>query len=169
MIFAVRIFLSLLAVLVAGESVAQQTIARFRWTVDRTGAVWVLNGFDWTSGFNEQDTLVRFTCKRGGALEIGLGADVGIGKGNSEGVTMSVKSAAASLRVDGVSRKSANFEMTSGTELVKTITASDPLIDLLKIEGLISMRQEPAGKSFTFPAKGFGAALAKFLKGCGVA
>ena len=76
----------------------------------------------------------------------------------------------ASVRIEGVSKKSENFEMTSGVELVKTgADASDPLIELLKMEGATTIRQEPGGKGFTFPAKGFSAQLARFLKGCGLA
>lgn len=167
--FHLRIFLSALAVLVAGASAAQTQITKFRWTADRGAAGWVLNGFDWTSGFNEQDALVRLACKRGGKLEIGLGADVGIGKGRGEAVAMSAKSGMASVRIDGVSKRSENFEMTSGVELVKSSDVNDPLIELLKMEQPVTFRQEPNGKSYTFSAKGFGAALAKFLKGCGAA
>jgi hypothetical protein len=160
----------LVLLLVAVPSLAQQQVKKFQWMSDKSGGGWVLNGFDWTQGFNEQDTLVRFACRRGGKIEIGIGADLGIGKGRGEAVVMSARSGFATVRIEGVSRKSENFEMTSGIELVKAgVDANDPLIELLKLEGSATLKQEPNGKSFTFPAKGFSAALAKFLKGCGLA
>jgi hypothetical protein len=160
----------LVLLLAAAPTVAQTQIRKFQWMTDKGSAGWVLNGFDWTQGFNEQDTLVRFACRRGGKLEIGVGADVGIGKGRGEAVVMSARSGLATVRIEGVSRKSENFEMTSGIELVKAgADANDPLIELLKMEGPTTIRQEPSGKSLTFPAKGFSAALVKFLKGCGLA
>jgi hypothetical protein len=159
----------LVLLLVAEPTFAQQQIKKFQWMADKGGAGWVLNGFDWTQGFNEQDTMVRFACRRGGKLEIGVGADVGIGKGRGEAVVMSARSGLATVRIEGVSRKSENFEMTSGVELVKAgADANDPLIELLKMEGATTIRQDPTGRSYTFPAKGFSAALSKFLKGCGL-
>jgi hypothetical protein len=72
----------------------------------------------------------------------------------------------ASVRIEGMSRKSANWEMTTGIELVKSSDANDPLVDLLKMEGPVTFRMEPGAKSYSFSAKGFSAAFAKLAPRC---
>jgi hypothetical protein len=164
---ALRLLVASFVLFAAAPSFGQERkIAKFQWNVGAVGNNWELNGFDWTDGFNEQDSLVRISCKRGGKFEIGLGAAVEIGKGRGEAVAMTANSGMATVRIDGVSKKSANFEMTSGVELVKSSDANDLLIELLKMEGPVTFRTQPGAKSYTFPAKGFGAAFAKLKARC---
>jgi hypothetical protein len=76
---AARLLLASFVVLAAVPGFGQERkIAKFQWNVDGAGINWALNGYDWTDGFNEQDSLVRISCRRGGKLEIGLGADAGL-------------------------------------------------------------------------------------------
>ena len=104
------------------------------------------------------------TCKTGGKIELGVGADVSVGKGKGEAVRLTARSGGETVPLDGVSRKSVNFEMTAAYELVKLTDAQDPLIQLLRKGKPVQFTG--AGVKFTLTTDAFDKQFARFTQAC---
>jgi hypothetical protein len=64
----------------------------------------------------EADTDFWASCRKAGDVDIGIGANAGVGKGQREPVTLQLVGAAARVAtLQGVSRRSADYQMTAGT------------------------------------------------------
>ncbi len=146
----------------AGPSNAAKT---FQWSVDKLDDELTLSGMLGTAE-DEPDYLFRLTCKADRTMEMGVGADVSVGRGAGERVVLTGKSGSADFKVEGVSRNSKNFEMTGGTELVKAVTLDEPLIKALAQPNL-AVAVSGGKRRFTLPGRGFAAKLAAFGKSCG--
>jgi hypothetical protein len=138
--------------------------SKFKWTLAKEGSEQILRGIDWIAGDDSIDTAVRITCT-GGKLQIGIGAETSIGKGEHEPVWLNAISGTTVLKVAGTSEKSKNWEMTASNELVKSIEPDDPLVKLMLAGKLVTFR-ETSGKKFSVPTGGFGAGFAKLRSAC---
>jgi hypothetical protein len=112
----------------------------------------------------EADTEFWARCRSGGAIDMGIGADTSIGKGEGEPVTLTLASAGTQATVAGQSRNSANFQMTAGAELRATIAHGHALFKVLATDKPIVV--SGASKPITLPAKGRKAKVAAFLQAC---
>jgi hypothetical protein len=103
-------------------------------------------------------------CRADGAIEVGAGAESHVGRGNGEAVTLKLAAGLRRATLTGVSRESANIEMTGGIELRAVIARGHPLFTVLangkpiKVSGPI--------KPITWPVNGLKAKAAEFLKQC---
>ncbi|MFK4488867.1 hypothetical protein [Bradyrhizobium sp. USDA 336] len=138
--------------------------SKFVWTLDRVGGELILRGIDVIPGDDGVDTAVRITCI-GKKLQLGIGADTSIGKGEHEFVSVDAIAGTVVLKVNGTSERSKNAEMTGANELVKSIDAVDPLIKLMLVERKITFR-EASGKKFSVPTSGFAPRFAKLKSAC---
>jgi hypothetical protein len=116
-----------------------------------------------TTGEEEGDTDFRATCKAGGKADIGIGAAEGIGKGEGETVSVTLATGMTSLKIDGKSAQSPNFQMTAGVELQTTVDSAHPIFALLGATGSITVSGPIKA---TWPAKDRAAATMTFAKAC---
>ncbi len=79
----------------------------------------------------EVDTELWAHCRTDGRFDVGMAAEANVGKGRGEPVALTLSSAGTNAKVAGVSRKSENFEMTSGVELRATVARDDKLFAVL--------------------------------------
>jgi hypothetical protein len=112
----------------------------------------------------EADTEFWALCRSGGAIDVGIGADTSVGKGEGEPVTLTLASAGIKATVAGESRNSANFQMTAGTELSASVGRGHALFNVLATDKPIVVRG--ASKPLILPAKGRKAKVAVFLHAC---
>jgi hypothetical protein len=113
---------------------------------------------------SESDTQFWAQCRAGGTIDIGAGADSGVGEGKGEKVTLTLKSGGIDAKLTGVSRNSANFQMTGGTELRATIKRDDAVFKVLAADKPIAV--SGSIKPASWPVKGLKAKVAAFLKAC---
>src|ERR1700730_16444362 len=73
------------------------------------------------SNESEADASLRAICRNSSAVELRVGAYNSVGKGQGESVVLHFNSQVGSAVLRGVSRKSEDYEMTGGTELVTEI------------------------------------------------
>jgi hypothetical protein len=152
----------------AGPSRAAKTLAKktFAWSVDKIDDEMMLTGM-LGDAEDEPDYLFWLSCKSGGAMDMGVGADVSVGRGTGEPVTLTGKGGGAEFKIEGVSRNSKNSEMTGANELVKAnVTLDEPVIKALA-QPQASVTIVGGKQRFTLPGKDFAAKLAAFRKGCG--
>lgn len=111
----------------------------------------------------EGDYAFHAVCTSPDSVKLGIGAASGVGKGEGEKVSVTLATASHSVRIDGTSGNSANFEMTAGTELQATVALTHPIFQMLLDRGPImasgALRQ-------SWPDQGRAAAATKFLAAC---
>jgi len=135
--------------------------ADIAWTVSKKDGRAYLTGMPKES---EVDNEFWAHCRADGAIEVGAGAESHVGRGNGEAVTLKLAAGLKRATLTGVSRESANSEMTGGVELRAVIARNHPLFAVLangkaiKVSGLI--------KPITWPVNGLKAKAAEFLKDC---
>ncbi|QLH72036.1 hypothetical protein [Rhodopseudomonas palustris] len=108
-------------------SVAQA--AEVRWTFTRQPA----EVLGMPAGEEEADDVLRLTCLKGGAVQIGLGGYKSLGKGKGEPLSVALASGTQSVTLNGKSVHSKNFEMTGAFELRSDLAPGEtkPLIGVL--------------------------------------
>jgi hypothetical protein len=115
----------------------------------------------------EADTDFWASCRKPGGVEIGIGANTGVGKGEREPVTLQLVGAAARVAtLQGVSRRSADYQMTAGTELRAAVTLGDPLFAVLAAGGSIKVTGSIA-RPLTLDVRGLATRLDAFMHACG--
>lgn len=113
----------------------------------------------------ESDFSLFAMCPMPGIVELYVGANEQVGKGQGEAVRLRLESDGKSATLSGVSRNSYNSEMTGGTELVTRIETSNEVFRVLatgkpvKLSGSLS-------KPVTWNHAGMSGAVRKFLKEC---
>jgi hypothetical protein len=110
------------------------------------------------------DTEFWALCGAGGAIDIGIGADTNVGTGEGEPVTLTLANAGTAASIAGKSNKSANFQMTAGTELRASIARDHALFKVLATDKPIVVKG--ASRPLSLPAKGRKAKVAAFLQAC---
>jgi hypothetical protein len=134
-------------------------LAETKWTVATSPTLTV------QSDEAESDHSLIAICPMPGIVELFVGADDQVGKGEGETVKLRIESGGKSATLSGVSRRSFNHEMTGGTELVTRIDTSNEAFKVLfsgkpvKLSG--SMK-----KPVTWNHKGMADAVKKFIKDC---
>lgn len=111
----------------------------------------------------EGDYAFYAVCSAPGKVTLGIGADRGVGKGEDEKVSITLATAGHTVRIDGASGNSANFEMTAGVELQATVPLSHPVFQLLLDPGPI---KATGALTHAWPDQGRAAATRKFIAGC---
>lgn len=117
-----------------------------------------------STGEEEGDTDFRATCKGNGKAVVGIGAQDGVGEGKGEAVSVTLASAKHSVKIDGRSGKSLNFEMTGGVELQAEVDAAHAVFQVLADAGAIKVTG--AARPMSWPAAGRAKATASFMKAC---
>ncbi len=112
----------------------------------------------------ESDTLFWALCGKGGSIELGIGGDADVGKGEGEAVKVTLKSGTSTATVVGQSRKSANFQMT-GTSELRTKVARDHAVFKVLAAGQ-PIRASGSIKPVTWQVKGLKPLVARFLQRC---
>src|SRR5262249_25507469 len=137
-------------------------IADIQWKLMKKDGRPYLQGM---SGEPEVDTEFWALCRSREAIDLGVGADTGVGTGAGEAVSLNLKSGSESAALSGRSQNSRNFEMTAGAELRATVSASDPVFKVLAAGAPI--RVSGAIKSLvTWQVKGLKQHVAAFLSAC---
>ena len=135
--------------------------ADIEWTLSKKNGRAYITGMPKAS---EVDYEFWAHCRADGAIEVGAGAESHVGRGNGEAVTLKLAAGLRRATLTGVSRDSANSEMTGGIELRAVIARNHPLFAVLangkpiKVSGPI--------KPITWPVNGLKAKAATFLKDC---
>lgn len=117
------------------------------------------------SNEDEADATVRASCAFDGLLTLRLGADIGVGEGKGEAVSVKIESGDKSAKVHGVSRNSPDSEMTGGTELATDLPLNDPAVEVL-FSGKAVTIITPDQKKHTLVDADSAGATKKFLKQC---
>ena len=113
---------------------------------------------------SEVDHELWLHCRGDGAIELGAGAESHVGRGSGEAVALRLAAGLQRATLTGISRESANYQMTSGVELRAVVTGAHPLFKVLangkpiKVSGTI--------KPITWPVNGLKAKAAAFLRDC---
>jgi hypothetical protein len=155
-----RVIAALLAAAIVTPAVAADSVT---WSLSKKDGRPYLVGM-WTAE-EEGDTEFWAHCRKGGAIELGVGASSGVGKGTGDAVSLTLKSGTQSAKLEGKSRRSVNFEMTAGHELRAQTTANEPVFGVLATGGPISVTGS-IEKPITWPARGLKAKVAAFLAAC---
>jgi hypothetical protein len=113
---------------------------------------------------SEVDNELWAHCRADGAIDIGAGAESHVGRGAGEAVTLKLASGRKKATLTGVSRESANTQMTGGIELRATVGRDHPLFAVLATGKPIFV-SGPINK-LTWPVKGLKAEVAAFLRAC---
>ena len=115
---------------------------------------------------NESEVDYEFwaQCRDGGTIDVGAAAESHVGKGKGEAVALKFVSADKTATLAGVSRESANVEMTGGVELRATISREHPLFAVLATSKPIVV-SGPI-KPLTWRTKNLKAKAAAFLQAC---
>ena len=131
------------------------------WSVSKKAGRAYLSGMP-----NESEVDYEFWahCRADGKIDVGAAAESHVGKGKGEAVTLKLVSADKSATLAGVSRESANAEMTSGVELRATVSRDHPLFAVLAT-GKPIVVSGPI-KPLTWPTKNLRAKAAAFLQAC---
>ena len=87
------------------------------------------------------------------------------GKGGGEAVTLKLRSGLKSTTLTGVSRHSANFEMTGGVEIRAVVARTHPVFGVLGNGSKVTV-SGPI-KPAVWPTKGLKAKVTTLLKSCG--
>ena len=117
-----------------------------------------------TTGEEEGDTDFRASCKANQHAELGIGAAEDVGTGKGEAVSITLRAGARSLRVDGASRNSPNFQMTAGVELQTVVDGKHEIFQLLTGPGTVKVTG--ATRPASWPAAGRAAATKAFVNAC---
>jgi len=133
-----------------------------RWTLGKKDGQPHLIGM---STEQEADTEFWALCKGGGVAQIGVGANSNAGKAEGETIALTLKSGAQTAKLSGTSRKSENFEMTGGSELIAQVKTDDPLFAVLTVGKPIAVSgniEHPGN----WPVSGLKAKAAAFRAAC---
>jgi hypothetical protein len=132
--------------------------------------VWTLSkseGRPYLTGMiDESEVDLEFwaRCRADGMIDIGMGAEAHVGKGKGEQVSLTLSSGGQAVKVAGLSRASANTEMTGGIELQAKVTADDKLFAVLATGKSISVTGPI--KPLKWEVRGLKAKVEAFLKAC---
>jgi hypothetical protein len=135
--------------------------ADIEWTLSKKDGRAYLTGMPKQS---EVDNEFWAHCRADGAIDVGAGAESHVGRGNGEAVTLKLSAGLKRATLTGVSRDSANSEMTGGVELRAVVARGHPLFAVLangkpiKVSGPI--------RPMTWPVNGLKARATDFLKDC---
>ncbi len=113
---------------------------------------------------SEVDFELWARCRADGAIDIGIGAESHVGKGKGEPVSLTLISGGRTVKISGVSRESANVEMTGGIELRAKVMPDDRLFAVLRTGQPIAVTGPI--KPLKWEVKGLKAKVEAFLKGC---
>ena len=113
---------------------------------------------------SEVDNELWAHCRADGAIDIGAGAESHVGRGAGEAVTLRLASGRKKATLTGVSRESANVQMTGGVELRATVARDHPVFAVLATGKPIFV-SGPI-KKLTWPVMGLKAEVAAFLRAC---
>jgi hypothetical protein len=109
----------------------------------------------------EGDATLRAICRNPNAIEVRIGAEENVGKGNGEPVTLRFSGNGTAVSIKGVSRRSEDYQMTGGTELVTELQADDAFFKLLtsgqpvKVSGSLQKTTTWVGAEMTEAVKKF--------------
>lgn len=104
-------------------------------------------------------------CRPGSVIDVGVGANAQVGEGSGEAVMLSLTSGDETARLRGISRKTANFDKTGGTELRTSVSEDDPLFDVLATGQPITVTGSLDG-SVTWNVEGLRSRVRNFLRQC---
>jgi hypothetical protein len=138
---------------------AAPAAAKTKWTAGTVPSLYAMSDED------EADHSLYAFCAIPGIVELFVGAHEQVGKGQNEAVKLRLESDGKSATVNGFSRKSYNFEMTGGTELVTRIEATNDVFKVLATGKPIKLTGS-LGKPVTWNHPGMADAVKKFSKAC---
>jgi hypothetical protein len=139
--------------------------AEITWRFSDTAGRAYLQGY---SDEIEGDNEFWARCRPDGSIDIGVGADSGVGSGIGDTVTLTLSSDEVSAQLTGPSRKSLNFQMTGGTELRARISRDDAVFHAV-FQVFVTgkpIRVAGIGRSVTWQTKGLKANAEAFLASC---
>jgi hypothetical protein len=114
--------LKLVATLMLALSFSSATFAAdVRWTSNKKPLE--LHGMP--ADEEEPDDVLRLTCLKGGAVQVGLGGYKSLGNGNGEPLSVTLASGSNAVTLKGRSTRSKNFEMTASYELRVDLAAAE--------------------------------------------
>jgi hypothetical protein len=113
----------------------------------------------------ESDASLRALCRNPDAIELRLAAREGVGKGRGEPVTLRFQSAGHIAVVNGVSRRSEDFQMTGGTELVTDAKSGDAFFQVLSSGQAVTLSGSIKSTA-TWDAVGISTSVKSFLSAC---
>lgn len=116
----------------------------------------------------ESEHLLRATCIAAGHIDLRL-YPFDVGKGEREPASLLLRNATLSTRVDGISVRSPNFNMTGATELLTSVETDGRAMRILTGGKPIEMKSTAGAKTeaetVTLDAQATGKLLA-FVKRC---
>lgn len=112
-------------------SISTADAIEFRWELN-TSPRMELTGQRWIKDDDSIDTSFRATCTATKMVEIGIGADKGVGTGNHEAVSITLESGGKKVSLKGTSEMSPNSQNTGGKELRAIVQMNHPIFELLQ-------------------------------------
>jgi hypothetical protein len=113
---------------------------------------------------SEVDAELWARCRPDGMIDVGMGAESHVGKGKGEKVALTLTSAGQSVTIAGVSRESANVEMTGGIELQARLKPDDKLFAILATGQPITVTGPI--ETLKWEVRGLKVKVAQFLRSC---
>jgi hypothetical protein len=138
---------------------AGSAAAKTKWTAATSPSLYAASDED------ESDRSLYAVCPIRGIVELYVGANEQVGKGENEAVKLRVESDGKSATLSGFSRWSYNSEMTGGTELVTRVEADHEFFKVLSSGKPIKLTGS-LRKPVTWNHPGMADAVKKFMKDC---
>jgi len=117
------------------------------------------------AGEEEADDVLRLTCLKGGAVQVGVGGYKSVGKGKGEPLSVTLASGSSTVTLKGKSTRSKNFEMTGSYELRADLAAGDVAALASVLADGTAIRVSGAIKD-TWSVKGLKTVAQGFTAGC---
>ncbi|MBI5132166.1 MAG: hypothetical protein HZA66_22210 [Rhodopseudomonas palustris] len=132
-----------------------------RWTSTKTP----LELLGMPAGEEEADDVLRLTCLKDGAVQLGVGGYKSLGKGKGEPLSVTLASGTQSVTLSGKSTLSKNSEMTGAFELRADLAPGEtkPLIGVLTAGPPIRVS---GSLKDNWTVKGLKAIVERFSAGC---
>jgi hypothetical protein len=145
----------------AALALSAPAVAKTKWTAATSASLHV------RSDEQDADRSLYAVCAEPGVVELFIGADEAVGKGEGEPVKLRAESDGKSATISGVSRKSIDFEGSrGGTELVTRIFLFNDEFFKVLASGKPVKLSGSLKKPVTWNHPGMADAVKKFTKAC---
>ena len=134
-------------------------VAKTKWTAQTSPSLYAMSDED------ESDHSFYAVCPIRGIVELYVGANEHVGKGENDAVKLRFESDGKSATLSGISRWSFNSEMTGGTELVTRVETNHDVFKVLSTGKPIKLTGS-LSKPVTWNHPGMADAVKKFMKDC---
>jgi hypothetical protein len=114
----------------------------------------------------EVDALIDATCVAANTIDIRIGGELPLGKGDHKPTSLTLSDGTLSARIDGLSVASPDVEMTGGSMLLTSVEPQGKVMQILSSGKPITLRPPDKSTHKLALGKSVTAAVKEFVKKC---